>query len=279
MAAHTSFLVYDGFKWAKRATFLALICTVAYIWYEPLPNRNGGTWVGYPLGGLGALIILWLTWLGVKKRGFRGGSHTLKAWTSAHVYLGLSLIVIGTLHSGFEFGWNIHTLAYALMMVVILSGLYGVFAYARYPMLMSENRAGVSAVELRKEMADIDARLARLSQKLPDAFADTVRSSIQDTRIGGRSLALLSGSSKSCATAQALRDARDKAGEFAGAASEADVAQLLSNLARKADIAEILRRDIAFKAAMDVWLWLHVPFTIGLIAALIAHVVVVFFYW
>src|SRR3546814_8954238 len=62
---------------------------------------------------------------------------SLKAWTSAHVYLGLSLIVIGTWHTGFQLGWNVHTLAWALMMLVILSGLYGVIAYATLPAILS----------------------------------------------------------------------------------------------------------------------------------------------
>jgi len=49
------------------------------------------------------------------------------------VYLGASLLVIATLHAAFQVGWNVHTLAYALMVVVILSGFYGVYAYLRYP--------------------------------------------------------------------------------------------------------------------------------------------------
>ena len=60
------------------------------------------------------------------------------AWLSAHVYLGLSLLVIATLHTGFHFGWNIHMLAYVLMCLVIASGGFGVFSYARHLWLMTE---------------------------------------------------------------------------------------------------------------------------------------------
>ncbi|MEL6794315.1 MAG: hypothetical protein AAFP78_12720, partial [Pseudomonadota bacterium] len=55
--------------------------------------------------------------------------------------------------------------------------------------------------------------------------------------------------------------------------------EMVATLSRKADIAARLRRDLSFKAAMDVWLWLHVPMTLGLIASLAAHVLIVFFYW
>jgi hypothetical protein len=68
----------------------------------------------------------------------------LKAWTSAHVYLGLSLVVVGTLHTGFQFGWNVHTLAYVLMMLVILSGVWGISVYASLPAKLAGNRRGMT---------------------------------------------------------------------------------------------------------------------------------------
>jgi hypothetical protein len=33
------------------------------------------------------------------------------------------------------------------------------------------------------------------------------------------------------------------------------------------------------KALLEVWLFIHVPVTFALIAALVAHIVSVFFYW
>ena len=65
---------------------------------------------------------------------------TVQGWLSAHIYLGASLLVVATLHAGFQVGWNVHTLALVLMLVVIFSGFFGVFAYVRYPTLMTRNR-------------------------------------------------------------------------------------------------------------------------------------------
>lgn len=279
MSAHVSFLAHQRFKWFKLSAWLCLIIIVIYSVYSPVGGRNGGTWVGYGLGGIGLMMIIWLSWLGVKKRGFRTGANGLKGWTSAHVYLGLSLIVIATLHTGFEFGWNVHTLAYTLMMLVILSGGFGVFAYLRYPRMMSDNLAGQSAAALRKELEDLDVRLARLTQKLPDDFAAAARESLDNTKIGGGFFRLLGGSSARCGSARGRDIARQKADELTNAAAQSDATEMVATLSRKAEIASRLRRDLSYKAMMDVWLWLHVPMTLGLIASLAAHVLIVFFYW
>ena len=92
------------------------------------------------LGIAGALLILWLMWFGYRKRLYLKDQGNLVAWLSAHVYLGLSLFVIATLHIGFHFGWNVHTLAYVLMCLVIASGGFGILSYVRYPRVMTENR-------------------------------------------------------------------------------------------------------------------------------------------
>ncbi|QIE54788.1 hypothetical protein G5B40_04615 [Pikeienuella piscinae] len=279
MSAHVSFLAHERFRWFKRSAWLCLITIVVYSAYAPVGGRNGGTWVGYGLGGLGLLLILWLAWLGVKKRGFSSGAYTIRGWTSAHVYLGLSLIVVATLHTGFEFGWNVHTLAYALMMAVIISGGFGVFAYLRYPRVMSENMSGRSAAALRQEMAELDVRIARLTQRLPDKFAEAARISLEGTRIGGGFFQLLGGSSKRCGSARAREMARAEAEALEETEQQATATEMVSALSRKAEIAQRLRRDLSYKAVMDVWLWIHVPLTLGLIATLAAHVLIVFFYW
>ena len=40
-----------------------------------------------------------------------------------------------------------------------------------------------------------------------------------------------------------------------------------------------LSRDIQLQALMEIWLYFHVPLSLGLLGALTAHVVAVFFYW
>jgi hypothetical protein len=55
--------------------------------------------------------------------------------------------------------------------------------------------------------------------------------------------------------------------------------QLYALMVRKQELVGRARRAVALKARIDVWLYVHVPLTIALLAALLAHVVSVFFYW
>src|ERR1044072_1827778 len=132
-AAHESFLRYRRYRWLKIAAGISAFTILVYLLTDVQPRPNGGSWLGYTLGTIGAGLIVWLSLLGIRKRGVKRRRRALKAWTSAHVYLGLALIVIGTLHTGFQFGWNVHTLAWVLMILVILSGIYGISVYSILP--------------------------------------------------------------------------------------------------------------------------------------------------
>ena len=58
-----------------------------------------------------------------------------------------------------------------------------------------------------------------------------------------------------------------------------DVRHLLDLLTRKKSLVERVRKDIQYKAVMDIWLYFHVPLTFALLAALLTHIVSVFIYW
>ena len=51
-------------------------------------------------------------------------------------------------YTGFQFGWNIHTLAWVLMILVILSGLYGISVYAILPQGLSDSRSEMTGPQM-----------------------------------------------------------------------------------------------------------------------------------
>jgi hypothetical protein len=275
---HESLLIYKRFRYFKWSVFLMILSIGAYIWHNPVDGPNGGTWLGYTLGGIGAALILWLLWFGVRKRNYRKAGSPVEGWLSAHVYLGISLIVISTLHAGFNIGWNVHTLAYFLMLIVILSGFYGVFAYMRYPNLMTKNRHDQTMHAMMSAIADTDRECRDVASQLSDEVNKVILNSCQKTVIGGSMRRQLSGNYAKCPTAHACSFVEDYAKNVSGDNVEA-ARRLLALLNKKSVMVERARRDVQFKALMDIWLYLHVPLSIGLLAALIAHVISVFFYW
>ena len=266
---HEGFLRHKGFRWLWVSLLVCLIAIAGYAMADVRPRPNGGTWIGYTLGTVGALLIVWLALLGIRKRNMTAGRWSLKAWTSAHVYLGLSLIVVGTLHTGFQFGWNVHTLAYSLMILVILSGLYGIFVYATLPRAIAANREQMTKAQMLESLAALDRQLETAAQPLGREESDLVIGALQADPFRANVIARLTNSYPRCRTDAALKG-------LAGSAAGEKVIGLLRK--RRGQLAQI-RRHMRLRALLDIWLYIHVPMTIALIAALIAHILSVFYYW
>jgi hypothetical protein len=275
---HYSILEYARFRWFKGALVLSAACAVAYLWHEPPLKPYGGTWLGYTLGTVGAVLILWLLWYGIRKRRYASRVGTVQGWLSAHVYLGTALIVVVTLHTGFELGWNVHTLAYILMLLVVFSGFYGVFVYLRVPRAMTENLGQDTLPAIMLRIADLDREMREKALSLPDTLVAQVNRSVNETRLGGSFLRVVTGRDPGCPTAAAVRDWGRYAKSLTGEAARLDK-EVYGLLLLKHQLLERGRREMNHKAVLDLWLYLHVPLAFMLLAALLAHVISVFIYW
>jgi hypothetical protein len=275
---HTPFLMYRRFFYLKVATAAVAVAIILYLVDVPMGEPYGGTWAGYTLGTAGALLILWLTWFGYRKRSYNSNQGKLEAWLSAHVYMGIALLFIATLHTGFHFGWNIHTAAYALMCAVIASGFFGIYCYVHYPRLITENRGGITMPQILGRIAVVNDELRAGAMTVDDATARLVTAATERTEIGGSKWQQISGQYPHCATARALQGL-DAVAAHVTPDRQTAYRQVRVLLDEKAQLLARARRDISFKGMMDIWLYFHVPLTFGLLAMLFAHVVSVFFYW
>ncbi|KKC27632.1 hypothetical protein [Sphingomonas sp. SRS2] len=274
---HEGFLRYQSYKWLKIALIISGIALLIYAFNDVQPKPNGGSIYGYITGTIGVGLILWLTMLGVRKRTATPGRWSLKSWTSAHVYLGLSLIVIATLHTGFDFGWNVHTLAYALMMLVIASGVFGIAAYVSLPQALSANRGETTQLQMLDNLRMIDRQLNEAAQPLDAEGAAIVQMALHDDPFGGSIVARLSGRYGRCGTRAALAAVRAHASRSEAEVDPLDHVEVL--LERKRSSLARIRKHLRLKALLEVWLYIHVPLTFALIAALFVHIVAVFYYW
>lgn len=272
-ADHIGFLRHKGFRWLWVSLVVCGIAIAGYVMADVTPRPNGGTWLGYTLGTVGALLILWLALLGIRKRRMTADKWSLKAWTSAHVYLGLSLIVIGTLHTGFQFGWNVHMLAYVLMMLVILSGIYGIIVYSVLPASLAANRQQMTKAQMLEALAALDRQLETAAQPLDRAASDAVIAALNQDVLAVGLITRLSGRQAGCRTNAAL--AGFARSGLSGEAGD----KVVSLLRKRRSQLDQIRRHMRLRAMLDIWLFVHVPLTIALIAALTAHIVSVFYYW
>jgi hypothetical protein len=270
---HESFLAHKRLRWLKVALALSVAAILGYAFADVEPRPNGGTWYGYILGTAGALLIVWLALLGVRKRAMTAGRWSLKAWTSAHVYLGLALIVIATLHTGFQLGWNVHTLAYVLMLLVIASGVYGIAVYSLLPAKLSGNRREMTQAQMVEALGALDRQLEAAAQPLERADADRVIAALEQDPFGHGPIARLTGRYRGCRTEAAIGALERRA------PADPALERVVGLLRKRAGQLEQIRRHMRFKALLEVWLYVHVPLTVMLLAALTAHIVSVFYYW
>ena len=294
--------MYQSITGYKRARYLwvalglSVASALAYWWHQPISAPNGGTWLGYTLGTIGALLIIWLMLLGIRKRSYNSDMGTVQGWTSAHVYLGTALLLVATLHCGLQFGANIHTLAYVLMVAVILSGFFGLYAYLHYPQLMTENRAGDSLQSLLEQVEKIDQRCIREADS--NELRKLVESAIEGSAVGGSAWQQLRGRDSSTISIPVSLDPPGAAAtqpntdqnrvinvlanhlaQLSGGHEAGVVQNLLAAFAAKQVLLKRIRRDVQIRALLKIWLYIHVPLSLGLLAALLAHVIAVFYYW
>ncbi len=302
---HESFLRHARWRYLKAAAALSVAASALYLWHDPLDGPNGGTWLGYTLGTIAALLIVWLAWLGVRKRQYASNLGSVRGWVSAHVYLGLALLVIATLHTGFQFGLNLHTLAYVLMVLVIASGVWGIAVYTRYPRMITDHRSQATRENWLEEVLELNERAIQLADRIsPDVHRFVLRSA-ERLKIGGswREQLFYARGTNAATELSALTEILRKkltASDAERAAvtdseqvilltdekimlSERDPAierlkQLLELLTRRNDIAARINQDVQMHGRLQVWLYLHVPLTAALLAALTAHIIAVFLY-
>lgn len=307
-----SFLSYRRYLYLKLSAGLLVACIALYVLFRPAAGPSGGTWVGYTLGGVAAAIVLLLLWFGVRKRQFRSSMGTVRGWLSAHVYLGSALPVIATLHCAFDFGWNVHTLAYVLLLLVAASGFYGLYTYVRYPNRLTANRLNRPDAVALEEISQLDNRSLELAESIDADTYQAVLRSVRRVRIGGNLWQQLRGGSRRARlaerqahelllhqgmvvvakiktegpgklqTTQAGMTLKMMAERLAttGTGSQVEtLRELMELMGRRRQLVQQLNEEIRLRAQLQIWLYAHVPLSTAFLAALIAHVVAVFFYW
>ncbi len=308
-----SFIQQDQYLYLKIALGLCFISIFLYAVDDPVGPPSGNSWLGYTLGTIGGLIILWLVWFGVRKRQYTGTRYSLTRWLSAHVYLGTALLVIGTLHCGFQFDNNIHTITYILMVMTILSGMIGVYYYLTIPSLISSNIGTSNAQQLHETIDQIDKKALDIARQIDSHVHEMMAYSIHTT-LKSRQPASKKAATDMFAFGETIKEA-SKASYCSltkidpGMVEESTIdpkmamssdpqlrlaaiiidlsfnrspgeklQQLLDLINEKAACINKLHLDRVYNSRLKIWLMFHVPLSLATLIALVIHIVSVFYY-
>jgi hypothetical protein len=261
---HESFLRYRRFRWLK----VAVVGAAALVVLAFLPSVYARRDVVYGLGIAAAALMLWLFAFGFRKRHYSTTATPVSAWLSAHVYLGLLPLVLVPVHAAFRFGMNVHTLAFVLTAVVVLSGVVGALLYATIPAELTRNRPQGKFDELVAEIGTVDAECRALRAALPHDVAVLVDAALA-TEVGGGWLRAR-GQGAMRRALEVLRT--DQRGERAA------TDRLLTLIGWRQKTFDRLGRELRLRSWLDGWLYVHMPLAFAAIAAIAVHVVVVLRY-
>lgn len=268
-----TFVSYRGFRWLWITLGFLVIALAVYVVDSPPGGRNGGTVVGYTLGTIAALAIVWLMAYGLRKRAYSSRLATVEGWLAAHVWIGIGLIVLVPLHSGFSFGINVHNLAYWAMVLTIVSGIWGAANYSTLSAKITAHRGGTSDAALLEQIHALTRDIDRLCAGKGERFLALLNAFDFTFKTGLRSLLritpipvvdhLVAGSM----VAELVEAERD------------DAVALLGLIDRRSDLSRALLEQARIKALLKIWLYVHVPASVVLCVALAIHIVSVFFFW
>lgn len=273
-----SFLTYGGKRWLWFGGFSAGLLCLSYLLYRRQMLPHGGTPMGLTYGVLGTVVILILMALGIRKRRYGSDLGTLQGWTSAHVYLGLLTMLLIPMHAGFKFRFDIHTLAFALMAIVVISGVVGIVLYRTVPPRLTQTEQTIQADKVDKELSRLVTEVLALTKDKSDQFAQVCQTEIKRLTArrhqGWRLLWVSQGEDPLTAKGRELTNAVTQIPQV----EHKDFQTLSRLILQMIQLEQTLVTQMRLRNSLQVWLYIHVPASIALMVAIVLHLVAVFYY-
>lgn len=263
----------SGTVWRVITAILAVAAIALYAWKTDY--RHGGSPVGLTLGIAGYLLILLLAFFGVRKRWYRSRLGTLEQWLQSHIYLGLLTMLLLTLHTGGRFNDTIAVITYVITAVVVVSGAAGAILYASVPRMLTEVESDLTPEQISEQLNQLGRTMARIASGKSVQFQRIHQSLVDELRPGPMAgwRLLFSGAVR-------RRDESDLTNLIAlvPKSEQEDLRQELVVSRQRKELMIRLRYQQRYRNILQAWLYVHVPFTIVLLAFAVIHIAAVFYY-
>jgi len=267
-----TFISYKRFRWLWITAVGLLVCTTMYALNSPVGGNNGGTALGYAFGTIAALGIALLMAYAARKRAYRSSLGTVEGWLAAHVWIGIGLILLVPLHSGFSFGLDVHTTAYVLMVGTIATGIWGAVNYSRLSGKITAHRGGATDATMLERIGELGKQAEALCAGKSEAFLQVYNAFdvALDLSLWSIIVKERHPSVNQKAAAVMLSVISD--------AEQRDAIAMIGLLDQRLDLIRSLLEQARIKALLKLWLYTHIPLSCALCVALAIHIVVVLFY-
>jgi len=265
-------LNYKNFLWLWIHLGALIVVLIIYALHDPIGAPNGGTWLGYSYGIIAALGMCVLMWFGIRKRSFFSSKTTLKGALAVHVWLGIFLLFLVPLHSGFSFGANVHTLAYILMVLAIFTGIWGAINYFSLAPEVGSHRGKGNLKELLQQLDIISSSIDALTIQKSKKFIDLTRMfdfTFQPT--------LKRALCQSMMSAPVPRDVAAFVSDLNPSEKDEGV-NLIGLINRKYELANLIIEETRVHFWLKLWLYLHVPIAVAAFAVMVIHIISIFYY-
>lgn len=266
-----------GKRWRRRGLWAFAAFTASYVAYAASRFPHGGSTMGLAYGIFGLLAILVLLYFGVRKRSYRSTWGTLEGWLQSHIYVGLLSAALILFHSGFRFHDRVAVAAFAVLLVVVGSGIAGALFYTAVPRRLSEVESELTAAEIAAQLNQLAESMVRVSASRSAPFQQVCRELLEESRpvrMAGWKVML------------GWHEARAAAADSGWtahlprvpAAEQDELRQLLVLGRQRRELLDRLIAQQRYRNLLDAWLYVHLPLSVVLVVLVAAHLLAVFYY-
>jgi hypothetical protein len=300
--------------WAIASLTMLAAFTAVYLAYavRAPEGPRGGSAPGLTFGAIGFAFMIFAALLGARKRVPTWRIGRAQAWMRGHLWLGLLSLPVILFHGGFHFGGTLTSVLMWLLMVTVVSGIFGAVVQHYVPQVMTTD---VKLETIYDEIANVRKLLREEADRAVEAICGplglgkTANEEVQ--RAGGftasRAMAATSGGTAVAAAAETLvlteeecaplrkfylsemrpfleqpKHSRARLGDadkahnaFSGLRTlmPQSAQSTLQDLEDICDEARQLVRQEQLHHLLHGWLLLHIPFSLALILLAAVHAV------
>jgi len=127
--------------WALASVGILIASGVVYTVYAMIApaGPRGGTTVGLSFGILGFAFMIFAALLGARKRVPTWRLGRAQGWMRGHLWLGLLSLPMILFHGGFHFGGTLTRVLMWLLIITVVSGLFGAVLQNYVPRMMTSD--------------------------------------------------------------------------------------------------------------------------------------------